>query len=57
MKFLYKLLCEYGSCDIHITNQGKEIVNSISEEFYCLTSMYKHTTSHYHPQANGLIEC
>ena len=36
-KFLYKLLCQNGSCDIHFRYKDWELVASVSEEFYCLT--------------------
>ena len=51
-KWIYILLRQYGSGDIHITDQGWKLVNSVTEGFY----MYHHITSSYHPQANGLIQ-
>ena len=32
-KAVAKFLYQYRLCDIHITDQGRELVNSISEEF------------------------
>ena len=55
-RFQYKLLFGYGSCDIHITDQGRELVNTITVEFYHLTGMHHCKASSYHPQANGLDE-
>ena len=52
----FKLLCQYGSSEIHITDYGSEFNNSISDVFYWLMgTMYK-ATSAYHLQWNGLIE-
>ena len=48
--FLYKLLCRYCSHDIYITE--RELVNSITVEFYQLTGTYHCITSRYHLQAN-----
>ena len=55
-EFLYKLLCWYGSCDTYITDQSREMVNSIGKEFYPCTGMHHHITSSYHPQINGLVK-
>ena len=56
-KFLYKHLCTYGACDIHITYQGGELINSITDEFYHVPDIHHHIASSYHPQANGPAEC
>ena len=54
-KNLYKL-CQYGSCDIHITDQGRRCVNSITEEYYYLNGTKHNIKSSYHLEANGLVE-
>ena len=33
-KVLFKLLCQYGSSEVHITDQGSEFNNSILDAFY-----------------------
>ena len=33
-KLLFKLLCQYGSSEVHITDQDLEFNNSISNAFY-----------------------
>ena len=35
-EFLYKLLWQYGYCDIHMIDQGTELMNSISKAFTIL---------------------
>ena len=55
LKFLYKWLCQYGSGYIHITDQRSKLVNSTTEEFYCLTGIHHCITSTYHPQANVIV--
>ena len=56
-KFLCKLLCWNGSWDNYITDQDRELVKSISEEFYHVKGMHHHITSSYHQQSNELVEC
>ena len=46
----------YGACNINITDQGRELNNQISSEFYQLTGTQHRITSAYHPQSNGLVE-
>ena len=46
----------YGACDINITDQGRELNNQISSEFYQLTGTHHKVTAAYHPQSNGLVE-
>ena len=55
-EFLYTLLCQYQIVYIHITDQGGELVNSISKEVYHLICA-SHSITSYHTQANGLAEC
>ena len=55
-KFLYKLLCQYGFSDIHVTDLGREMINTITKEFYHLADTYHCRTSYYHPQDIGLVE-
>ena len=50
------IFCRYGVCDIHITNNGTEFVNTISKELYSRTGVTHHLTSPFHPRANGLVE-
>ena len=47
--FLYETLCRYGSLDIHITEQGNELITFIINDFchipgtcHCITSSYHH---------------
>ena len=35
IRFLYKLIFRYGSCNFHITDQSMELINSITDEYYC----------------------
>ena len=46
----------YGACNINITEQGRELNNHISSEFYQLTGTQNRTTAAYHPKSNGLVE-
>ena len=46
----------YGACDINITDQGRELNNQISSEFYQLTGTQHRITAAYHPQCSGLAE-
>ena len=55
-KCLYTLMCRYGPAKIHITDRGREFVNSISTGLYHLTGVHHRVTGAYHPQANGLCE-
>ena len=55
--WIYKnIFCRYSVCDIHITDNGTEIVNAISKELYNRTGVTHCLTSPFHPQANGLVE-
>nr|XP_040565504.1 uncharacterized protein LOC121115346 [Lepeophtheirus salmonis] len=54
--FLFKLICRHSCGKIHINDQGREFVNSVSTELYRLTGIHERLTSAYHPQANGLVE-
>ena len=53
---LYQLMCRFGPARIHITDQGREFVNSISANLAFLTGHEHRITGAYHPQANGLCE-
>ena len=56
-KFLFEeIICRHGCTEIQINDQGREFVNSVSEELFRLTGTNQHITSAYHPQANGLVE-
>ena len=46
----------YGACDINITDQGRELNQQISSEFYQLTGTQHRITAAYHLQSNGLVE-
>ena len=46
----------YGACDNNINDQGKELNNQISSEFYQLVGMQHRITAAYHPQSNGLVK-
>ena len=39
-----------------ITDQGREFVNSLSDQLYKMTNTEHRITSAYHPQTNGLTE-
>ena len=50
------IICRFGCCDITISDQGREFVNSIEKELFSLTGTEHRITSAYHPQTNGLTE-
>ena len=52
---LFSLMCRYGPANfkIHITDQGREFCNVVSDNLY---GLYHHITGAYHPQAIGLCE-
>ena len=53
-KFPPKILCWYGSCDIHIMDQGRNLVNSIIEVYHITgTHHHKHLVT-IHKQLNLL---
>ena len=53
---LFSLMCRYGPAKIHITDQGREFCNAVSDRLYGLTGLHHRITGAYHPQANGLCE-
>ena len=55
-RFLYELICRFGCFSTQINDQGREFVNSVSDELHRLTGVKQKITSAYHPQANGLVE-
>ena len=55
-KVLFKLLCQYGASEVHITDQGSELNNSISDAFCQLMDTKHKVTSAYHPQSSGFVE-
>ena len=56
-KFIYEdLICRSGCSEYHITDQGREFVNSTNRHLLELCGMKQRITSSYHPQANGLSE-
>ena len=55
--FIYEdLICRWGCSEYHITDQGREFVNSTNKELLDLCGTKQRITSAYHPQANGLSE-
>ncbi len=46
----------YGAPHAHISDQGREFVNSVMKALECMTGIRHRITSAYHPQANGLVE-
>ena len=46
----------YRDSNINITDQGRELNNQVSPEFYQLTGTQHRITAAYHPQSNGLVE-
>ena len=57
-KFIYKdLICRWGCSEYHITDQGREFVNSINRNLLEMCETKQRITSAFHPQANGLCEC
>jgi hypothetical protein len=55
-RFIMSLQCRYGCAEVHINDQGREFVNTISTELFRLSGVDQRITSAYHPQANGLVE-
>ena len=56
-RFIYEdLICRWGCSVYHITDQGREFVNSTNKELLDLCCTKQRITSAYHPQANGLSE-
>ena len=56
-RFIYEdLICRWGCSEYHITDQGREFVNSTNKELLDLCGTKQRITSAYHPQANGLSE-
>ena len=43
-------------CNVLISDQGREFVNSVKAELFARTGTEHHVTSAYHPQTNGLTE-
>lgn len=54
--FLYNLFCRHGCCEVLISDQGREFVNSVKTSLFKLTGTQHHIASAYHPQSNGLTE-
>jgi len=56
-RFLYDdIICRHGCPLIHITDQGREFLNELIFELFCLTGTKQRVTTTYRPQANGLVE-
>ena len=56
-KFIYEdLICRWGCSEYHITDQGREFVNSINTNLLEMCGTKQRITSAFHPQANGLCE-
>ena len=51
-----QVMCRMGCPEILITDQGREFVNTLSDELYRITNTKHRITSAYHPQTNGLTE-
>ena len=57
-KFVYEdLICRWGCSKYHITDQGREFVNSINTNLLEMCGTKQRITSAFHLQANGLCEC
>ena len=55
--FLFNdIVYRHGCVDIQINDQGREFINSVSDELHRLCGTKQKVTSAYHPQANGLVE-
>ena len=55
--FLYKeVICQWGTPDVIITDQGREFCNSINDQLMERVHCQHRITSSYHPQSNGLVE-
>ena len=56
-KFIYEdLICRWGCSEYHITDQGREFINSINTNLLEMCGTKQRITSAFHPQANGLCE-
>lgn len=53
---LYTMMCRFGCPQIHISDQGREFVNSISKSLLERSGTTHKITSAYHPRSNGLVE-
>lgn len=56
MKMMHIYIYRYGCCEVLISDQGREFVNSVKNELFKLSGTQHRITSAYHPQSNGLIE-
>ena len=55
-RFIYEdLICRWGCSEYHITDQGREFVNSTKQTIGFFVVQKQRITSAYHPQANGFI--
>ena len=55
-EFLYEIICRHGCPSTQINDQGRELVNEVSNHLHRMTGTKQRITSAYHPQANGLCE-
>ena len=55
-QFLYDMMCRHGCFMIQINDQGRELVNEVSDELHLFTGVQQRVTSVYHPQFNGFVE-
>ena len=55
-KFLYLLFCRHGILNKVQSDQGREFINSLSEDLFQLTGVKHIVSTAYHPQTNGLNE-
>ncbi len=52
-KFLYEeVICRHGCPAIQINDQGRELVNAVSEQLHSMTGTKQRITSAYHPQVS-----
>ena len=49
----HDIVFRHGCVDIQINDQGREFINSVSDELHRLCRIKQKVTSAYHPQANG----
>ena len=54
--FLYEVMCWHGCFKIQINDQGKELINEVSDKLLEMTGTEQRVKSAYHPQSNGLCE-
>ncbi len=54
--FLYSLITRFGCFEVCLSDQGREFVNSITEQLFQMTGVKHRIASAYHPQTNGLDE-